>query len=93
MATILSGPQPIEHVWRKIKEGLQIRFPEIATMPGGPGAILQRLAEVLPIIWEEEITGDYLETLWRSMPRRVAAIIAGSCISGIVLTFQRVRTV
>lgn len=42
---------PIEHVWRKVKEGLQDRYLEIATMLGGSAAIRQRLVEVLPLAW------------------------------------------
>jgi transposase len=66
---------PIEHVWVRLKEGLQRRYPDIAETPGSPETVRKRLAEVLPEIWEKDIEGDFLERLWESMPRRVAAVI------------------
>jgi len=43
--------------------------------PGGPDKVREYLAEVLPELWSREIEGGFLESLWKSMPRRVAAVI------------------
>ena len=51
------------------------RYPDIAETPGGPETVKRRLAEVLPEIWEQEIEGEFLGNLWKSMPRRVEAVI------------------
>ena len=50
-------------------------YPDIAMIPGGPVKVRAHLAEVLPKIWREEIAGEFLESLWKSMPQRVAAVI------------------
>lgn len=39
---------PIEQVWKRLKELLQKHHPYIAHMPGGPEAIQAKLAEILP---------------------------------------------
>ena len=66
---------PIEHVWKRLKERMHKRFPEIHKTPGGPDRVRRALAEALTDTWREEIEGDFLETLWESMPRRVAALL------------------
>ncbi|KDQ19121.1 hypothetical protein BOTBODRAFT_52293 [Botryobasidium botryosum FD-172 SS1] len=50
-------------------------YPDIAETKGGPDAVKKRLAEVLPIVWEQ-IDNAFLEGLVKSMPRRVQAVIA-----------------
>jgi hypothetical protein len=42
--------------------------------PGGPDEIKERLAEVLPLVWDT-IPEEFFEKLWRSMSDRVAAVI------------------
>ena len=54
---------------------LQAKYPDIANTPGGPDAVRARLAEVLPEAWEA-IPESVFESLWRSMPSWVAAVIA-----------------
>ena len=66
---------PIEHVWIHLKRYLHKMYPDIADTPGGPDAVRARLAEVLPEAWEA-IPESVFEALWRSMPDRVAAVIA-----------------
>ena len=66
---------PIEHVWVELKKRLQIQYPDIATTPGGPEKVEQKLAEALPMVWDT-IPSEFFEQLWRSMPDRVQAVIA-----------------
>lgn len=65
---------PIEHVWVELKKRLQEQYPKIGETPGGKDKVKQRLAEILPLIWET-IPEEFFEKLWRSMPDRVEAII------------------
>ena len=65
---------PIEHVWKRLKEKLQQQHPYIATMKGGKEAVKAKLREVLPQVWET-IEPDYLNNLSRSMCTRVNAVI------------------
>lgn len=65
---------PIEHVWRRLKELLHQHYPEVAQMSGGPARVKARLIEVLPQCWEK-IEPGFLESLWKSMPGRVQAVI------------------
>jgi transposase len=65
---------PIEHVWVELKKRLQIQYPQIKDTPGGPDKVRERLAEVLPLVWDT-IPEEFFEKLWRSMPDRVAAVI------------------
>jgi transposase len=65
---------PIEHVWVELKKRLQIQYPKIGETPGGPEKVKQRLAEVLPLVWET-IPEEFFENLWRTMPHRVEAVI------------------
>jgi len=66
---------PIEHVWVEMKKRLQIQYPDIASTPGGPQKVKEKLAEALPIVWDT-IPSGFFEQLWRSMPDRVQAVIA-----------------
>lgn len=65
---------PIEHCWKRLKEKLQTRYPDIATMLGGKPAIQLRLRTLLPKVWDE-IEGQYLKSLCTSMCSRVNAVI------------------
>jgi len=58
------------------------RFPNIHKTKGGPDTVRRCLAEALVVVWTQDIEGDFLESLWESMPRRVAAVLdAKGCIS------------
>lgn len=64
----------IEHVWKHLKEKLQTMYPNVSKTPGGPKAVKNTLAEILPKVWDE-IDPKVLESLWKPMPRRVEAVI------------------
>ena len=66
---------PIEHLWYCLKEGLHKRYPDTATIPGGPDHVKQVLEERLNDVWSN-ISRSKLESLVRSMPARVAALHA-----------------
>lgn len=66
---------PIEQVWKRLKELLQKHHPYIVNMPGGPDAIRAKLIEVLPEMWDL-VPQELLRKLVESMPRRVKAVIA-----------------
>ena len=53
---------------------LRTTYPDLADTPGGVDTVKARLAEVLPLCWEK-IPETQFETLWKSMPARVQAII------------------
>jgi len=65
---------PIEHVWVELKKRLHQQYPRISDTPGGKEAVKKKLAEVLPLVWES-IPSEFFEKLWRSMPKRVAAVL------------------
>ena len=65
---------PIEHVWVELKKRLHHLHPDIATTPGGPKKGKERLAQVLPEVWET-IPPEFCESLWRSIPDRVQAVL------------------
>lgn len=62
---------PIEHAWVQLKRQLHQQHPDILNTPGGPEKVRDRLAEVLPQVWET-ISESVFE---KSMPSRVAAVI------------------
>lgn len=66
---------PIEHLWRLLKEKLHQHYPQIHRTKGGKNAVRQRLAEVLPEVWEKYISEEDVEKLVKSMPNRVQALI------------------
>src|SRR5579859_2298991 len=66
---------PIEHVWPMLKAALQRDYPDIAIMRGGPKAIKEKMAEVLPEVWRS-LSPELFQSLCASMPRRVAAVRA-----------------
>ena len=65
---------PIEHVWVEPKKRLHQQHPRISDTPGRKEAVKKKLAEVPPLILES-ISSEFFEKLWRSMPKRVAAIL------------------
>jgi len=65
---------PIEYVWHYLKRILHQKFPNLASFPGGPVAVKKRIAEYLAEAWKE-IPTSLLDSLSKSMPRRVAAVI------------------
>jgi len=65
---------PIEHVWKRLKEMLQALYPDIKDTRGGADKVKERLAEVLPIVWEQ-MDKEFLKKLVESTPRRVKALI------------------
>jgi hypothetical protein len=69
---------PIEHCWKRLKEKMHQRYPDIHMTPlaGAPDTVRRRFAEALNEVWTKDIEGDFLEALWESMPRRVAAMLA-----------------
>lgn len=65
---------PIEHVWTELKKRLHQQYPDIVDTPGMPDKVKEKLAEVLPLVWDT-IPEEFFEKLWRSMPSRVEAVI------------------
>ena len=41
---------PVEHCWKRLKEKLHIRFPDIARTPGGPVRVKEVLVEALDVV-------------------------------------------
>jgi len=68
---------PIEHLWRRLKEKMQEMYPGIGDTKGGPERFRKRLAKVLPLVWDT-LESEYLESLWRSMPASVCSVIAAN---------------
>jgi len=77
----LPNLNPIKHCWQCLKDKMHQHYPDIAMTPGGPAKVRAHLAEVLPKIWREEIAGEFLESLWKSMPQRVATSARKNCDS------------
>lgn len=65
---------PIEHVWRRLKALFGEHHPEIRYSTRGEEAVKDAMQQVLPELWEM-IDSDFLESLARSMPRRIRAVI------------------
>lgn len=65
---------PIENLWKTLKERICKRYPELSEMPKNDES-LQRLCEAAVEIWEE-IESSMIKNLVRSMRRRLAAVIA-----------------
>ena len=65
---------PIKHVWQYLKAILHHKFPDLSTCLGGPASVKKRLADYLLEAWKD-IPSTLLDSLTKSMPRRVAAII------------------
>jgi predicted nuclease with RNAse H fold len=65
---------PIENLWKLLKERICSKYPELSLMPKN-SASMQRLCEAAVEVWEE-FDEDLLATLIESMPRRLEAVIA-----------------
>ena len=65
----------IEHCWKRLKENLDRRFSNLHKTKGGPESVRRSLAEALDVVWNQGIEEDFLERLWDSMPRKVAAVV------------------
>ena len=66
---------PIEwQAWVELKKRLHQQYPDIVSLRGTPERIRDRLEEVLPLVWAT-IPEEFFESLWKSMPARVAAVI------------------
>ena len=65
---------PIEHVWVELKKWLHDLHLDIATTPGSPKKVKERLAQILPEVWETS-PPEFFESLLRSMPDRVRAVL------------------
>ena len=50
------------------------QYPRIGDTAGRKRTVKQRLAHVLPLVWET-IPEEFLEKLWKSMPDRVATVL------------------
>lgn len=66
---------PIENVWPMLKAALQQDYPDIALMGGGPRAVKEKMAEILPEVWRS-LSPELFRILCASMPHRVAAVRA-----------------
>ena len=58
-----------------MKDNLHQRFPNIDKSKGGPDTVRKCLAEASDVVWTQDIEGNFLESLWESMPNRVAAVL------------------
>lgn len=67
---------PIENLWKLIKEEICKRYPELASMPKN-NISLHRLCEAAVEVWEE-FRDQLLQQLIDSMPRRLAAVRAAN---------------
>jgi len=65
----------IEHCWKTLKEKLHQRFPNINNTKAGLDIVKRCLAEAFDVVWILDRKADFLESLWESMPRRVAAVL------------------
>ena len=73
MAAVFAGSQPIEDVWKLLKEEIVTRHPELYDMPKN-NYTLQMLCQAAVEAWEE-IQDDLFEKLVSSMQRRLQAVI------------------
>lgn len=74
MAALLARFEPIEHVWRELKAILHERNPDLKTLTGGKDAVRARLVDAITDAWQE-MSGEFLDSLVTSMPRRVRAVL------------------
>lgn len=49
-------------------------YPNVSKIPSGPKAVKNKLAGILPKVWDE-IDPKVLESLWKSISRSVEAVI------------------
>lgn len=67
---------PIENIWKLLKERICERYPDLSEMPKTNEA-LQRLSEAAVAVWED-VEERVLKNLATSMRRRLAAVIAAN---------------
>lgn len=65
---------PIKHVWKKLKELVYIRHPDILSLPKDTEATKEAIFEAIKEAWEA-IPDEFFKALVDSMPRRVQAVI------------------
>ncbi|OAQ58126.2 Nuf2 family protein [Pochonia chlamydosporia 170] len=65
---------PIENLWKMLKEGIYERYPLLAAAPKNADS-LQWLCEAAIEVWED-LKEELMERLVESMPRRLEAVIA-----------------
>jgi len=65
---------PIEHVWKKLKEWVHEHHPELETMTGDDVVIKQRMLEALQEGWDA-LPQDFLDKLVELMEDRVKAFL------------------
>ena len=66
---------PIEMVWKRIKNMIASKHPELATMKGSDDVIKDAIVSAVIEAWEE-LDEEWLWRLNQSMLHRVAAVIA-----------------
>ena len=66
---------PNDHCWKRLKHKLHQRLPTMHKTTGEPDTISRCLVEVLDVFWTKNIERDVLESLWESMPTRVATVL------------------
>lgn len=67
---------PIENIWKLLKEGICKQYPELSYAPKN-NSTLQRLCEAAIEVWED-LEDDVIENLINSMPRRLEAVVAAN---------------
>jgi len=65
---------PIEHVWRHLKELIYEHYPEIRALTDDNEIIKERMVEALQDAWAH-LNDEFLEKLIESMPRRIEAVL------------------
>ena len=66
---------PIEHVWKKLKEMVYIRHPDLLSLPKDSEATKTAMFEAIQDAWEA-IPEEFFNALVDSMPRRIQAVIS-----------------
>lgn len=68
------GLNVIKHVWGELKRQLHEQFTGISNTKGGFQQVNERLAQVLPRVWET-VEPEFFEELWISISKLVEAVI------------------
>jgi len=66
---------PIKYYWKSVKEKLHQCFPNIHKTKGCPETVRKHLAQALNQVWAQDIEGEFLERLWKSLSNRVIAVL------------------
>lgn len=67
---------PIEHVWRHVKDRLHRMYPKLKDI-GSKTQAVEHLKAVIEEVWQS-VAEEYFEVLVSSMPARCAAVIAAN---------------